>query len=178
MNPVTSVRTPCVSPIAMAALSLVLVELVAIGPAASQPYQSGHQPLELWDEAGRASAPQWVMMWLNVLMAVFALGLLFVWRRVEARWAVGGFIAMIPAMLLLTNVLEVPPLSGLFSLLHIVFWSPALYLLLTRRPFLRERSLYALWSVAITAVILFSFVFDIPDALIYLDHIMGVGLIS
>ena len=70
------------------------------------------------------------------------------------------------------------PLSGLIALLHVVFWSPALYLLLTRRPFMKERSAYAVWSALATLVILFSFVFDVPGAAIYLDHIFGFGLLS
>ncbi|MGI9308728.1 MAG: hypothetical protein ACR2P6_05670, partial [Gammaproteobacteria bacterium] len=67
---------------------------------------------------------------------------------------------------------------GLFSLVHLICWSPALYVLLTRRPFLQERSLFTIWSGAITFCIIFSFVFDIPDAAIYLDHMFGIGLIS
>ena len=52
------------------------------------------------------------------------------------------------------------------------------FVLLKRRPFLQGRSPYALWSGAITAVIIFSFIFDIPDAAIYLDHMLGIGLLS
>lgn len=156
----------------------VLIGALLIAPALAQDYPSGHQALELWDDAGQANAPGWVMMWLNVLMATFALGLFFVWRHVEARWVVGGFLATIPLMILLTGVLGLAPLSGLFALLHVVCWSPALYVLLTRRPFLGERSFYTIWSGAITAVILFSFIFDVPDSLIYLDHMLGIGVLS
>jgi hypothetical protein len=76
------------------------------------------------------------------------------------------------------RVLGLVPLSGLFSLVHIICWSPALYILLTRRPFLKDRSPFTLWSGAITAAIIFSFIFDIPDAVIYLDHMLGIGLVS
>lgn len=150
----------------------------AIEPALAQPYQSGHQPLELWDQVGRESMPGWVGIWLAILMTTFALGLLFVWRHVEARWVVGGFFCMALLTVSSTRFLGLLPLSGLFSLIHLICWSPALYILLKRRPFLAGRSLYAVWSAAITAVIIFSFVFDIPDAAIYLDHMLGIGLIS
>lgn len=156
----------------------LLLLAVSAEPALAQPYQSGHQPLELWDEVGRASMPRWVGIWLAILMSTFALGLLFVWRHVEARWVVGGFVAMMVVTVASGRVFGLLPLSGLFSLVHLICWSPALYVLLTRRPFLKERSLYALWSGAITAVIIFSFIFDIPDAAIYLDHMLGIGLIS
>ncbi|MEQ1802619.1 MAG: hypothetical protein ABL989_11905 [Gammaproteobacteria bacterium] len=159
-------------------LAALLLSLVSIDPALAQQYASGHQPLELWDEVGRASMPRWVSIWLAILMTTFALGLLFVWRHVEACWVVGGFVAMILATVASGRVLGLLPLSGLFSLVHVICWSPALYVLLTRRPFLQGRSAYAVWSGAITAVIIFSFIFDVPDAAIYLDHMLGIGLIS
>ena len=159
-------------------VATLLLSLVSIDPALAQPYASGHQPLELWDEVGRASMPRWVSIWLAILMTTFALGLLFVRRHVEARWVVGGFVAMMLVTVASGRLLGLLPLSGLFSLVHIICWSPALYVLLKRRPFLQGRSPYAVWSGAITAVIIFSFIFDIPDAAIYLDHMLGIGLIS
>lgn len=159
-------------------IALFLCCAVAIEPALAQPYQSGHQPLEIWDNAARANMPQWVQIWLAIMMSTFALGLFFVRRHIEARWVVGGFIAMALLTVASGRILGLVPLSGLFSLVHLICWSPALYVLLTRRPFLKDRSLYAVWSAAITACIIFSFVFDIPDAAIYLDHMLGIGLLS
>ena len=159
-------------------VGLVLCCAASIEPALAQPYESGHQPLQIWDNAARASMPLWVSIWLGILMTTFALGLLFVRRHAEARWVVGGFICMILLTVASGRVLGLVPLSGLFSLVHIICWSPALYVLLTRQPFLQERSLFTLWTGAITAVIIFSFVFDIPDAAIYLDHMLGIGLLS
>jgi hypothetical protein len=157
---------------------LLLCCVVFIEPTLAQPYESGHQSLQIWDNAARDNMPQWVMIWLGIMMTTFALGLLFVRRHTEARWVVGGFICMILVTVATGRVLGLVPLSGLFSLVHLICWSPALYVLLTRRPFLQDRSLYALWSGAITACIIFSFIFDIPDAAIYLDHMLGIGLIS
>jgi hypothetical protein len=151
---------------------LLLCCVVAIEPALSQPYESGHQPLQIWDNAARANMPLWVSIWLGIMMTTFALGLLFLRRHAEARWVVGGFIGMILVTVATGRVFGLVPLSGLFSLVHLICWSPALYVLLTRRPFLQGRSLYALWSGAITACIIFSFIFDIPDAVIYLDHML------
>lgn len=159
-------------------VGLLLCCVVSIEPTLAQPYESGHQPLQLWDDVGRASMPLWVSIWLAIMMTTFALGLFFVWRHVEARWVVGGFICMALVTVASGRVFGLLPLSGLFSLIHIICWSPALYVLLTRRPFLQGRSLYAIWSGAITAAIIFSFIFDIPDAAIYLDHMLGIGLIS
>ncbi len=157
---------------------LLLCGVVLIEPALAQPYESGHQALQIWDNAARASMPSWVMIWLGIMMSTFALGLFFVRHHAEARWVVGGFIGMMLVTVASGRVLGLVPLSGLFSLIHIICWSPALYVLLTRRPFLQDRSLFSIWSGAITACIIFSFIFDIPDAAIYLDHMLGIGLIS
>lgn len=140
-------------------------------------YESGHTALQVWNAEGQANAPQWVQIWLMIMLASFALGLLFVWKRVEARWVVGGFITSLLVSGFVIPALGLVSLSGLIALMHLIFWSPALYLLLKNRPFLQGRSFYALWTGLITAVILFSFIFDIRDAAIYLDHILGVGLI-
>lgn len=141
-------------------------------------YQSGHTALEVWNAEGQANAPQWVQIWLMIMLASFALGLLFVWKRVEARWVVGGFITSILVSGFVIPALGLVSLSGLIALMHLIFWSPALFLLLKNRPFMKERSFYAVWSGLITAVILFSFIFDIRDAAIYLDHILGMGIFS
>ncbi|MEL7488074.1 MAG: hypothetical protein AAGJ87_12755 [Pseudomonadota bacterium] len=155
-----------------------LIAFAASDAVAAQDYVSGHGALQIWDAEGQANAPRWVQIWLYIMLAAFATGLLFVWRRVEARWVVGGFLAVVITAILSQSMTDIVPLSGFFALLHLVFWSPALFLLLTRRPFAKERSLYAAWSALITGVILFSFIFDIRDAAIYLDHITGVGLFS
>ncbi len=161
---------------------LIFLLVVAIGGATSAQaaigYPSGHTALEVWDAEGQANAPQWVQVWLMIMLASFALGLLFVWKRVEARWVVGGFITAILISRLAIPAVGVVKLSGLVALVHLIFWSPALYLLLKNRPFMKERSLFAIWSGLITAVILFSFIFDIRDAAIYLDHILGIGILS
>jgi threonine/homoserine efflux transporter RhtA len=159
-------------------LGLLLCCAVSIEPALAQPYESGHQPLELWDNAARSNMPQWVSIWLTIMMSTFVFGIFFVRRHVEARWVVGGFIGMILLTVATGKVFGLLPLSGLFSVVHLICWSPALYILLRRRPFLQALSPYTVWSGAITACIIFSFVFDIPDAAIYLDHMLGIGLIS
>lgn len=159
-------------------LLLALGIAISTGAQAATGYESGHSALQVWNAEGQANAPQWVQIWLMIMLASFALGLLFVWKRVEARWAVGGFITSIVVSGFVIPALGLVSLSGLIALMHLIFWSPALYFLLKNRPFLKERSFYALWSGLITAVILFSFIFDIRDAAIYLDHILGIGLLS
>ncbi|MEO0368328.1 MAG: hypothetical protein AAF197_06020 [Pseudomonadota bacterium] len=146
------------------------------GSLMAQDYPSGHGALEIWDTAARDNAPIWIGVWLRVMQLSFVVGLLFVWRHGEARWAVGGFFGLFVAVVLSQTLTEIVPLSGFIALLHVIFWSPALYVLLTRRPFMSGLSIYSMWSGWITLVILFSFVFDIPAAAYYLDHILALGL--
>ena len=97
---------------------------------------------------------------------------IFVKNHVEARWLTGGFVAGILFSKLVLPEFDVVPLSGLSSLVHVVFWTPALVLLFKNRPFTKGLSVYNLWAGLATACILFSFVFDIKDAFIYVAHIL------
>ena len=135
-------------------------------------YVSGHEALEVWDAQAMNTTPQWVKIWLMIMAVSFATGLLFVWKHPIARWVVGGFIASLIASKMITSVFDVVGLSGFVALMHLIFWSPALYQLLSNKPFLKERSAFSIWSGVITFVILFSFIFDIRDAVIYLNHIL------
>jgi len=152
-----------------------LMLLLSIEPtfAQSENYERGHQALQLWDNEAMALAPQWVRIWLMIMGASFAIGLFFVWRHPIARWVVGGFIAAIAVSGFVAPALGIVGLSGFVALVHLFCWSPALYQLLTKRPFLGDTSAFSIWSGVITAVILFSFIFDIRDAFIYLQHILS-----
>jgi len=62
--------------------------------------------------------------------------------------------------------------------MHVIFWTPGLVMLLRKRTFLKEKSLYGVWTGLMTGVIVFSFIFDIRDSVIYLDHMAGTGFFS
>lgn len=136
-------------------------------------YLRGNGALEIFDSEGFRLAPQWVQYWIMFMLASFVAGLLFVGREPIARWVVGGFAIGFFFLGVIAPALGIAGLSGFIALIHIVCWSPALYLLLTRKPFLQGRSPFQIWSGLITAVILFSFIFDIRDAFIYLRHILS-----
>lgn len=159
-------------------LILGLLFLITIGPTFAQGYESGHAALEVWDSEARANVPLWIRIWLRFMQLTFVVGIAFIWNHSEARWAVGGFIAVFAVTVLSQTLTSIVPLSGFIALLHVIFWAPALYFLITRRPFLKERTVYALWSALITIVIIFSFVFDVPSMIVYLDHISGLGMFS
>ena len=166
--------------IAICAAVIAAATFTAITGASAQEYGKGNGALEYFDAEGIAASPQWVQIWIFIMLGTFALGLVFVWWRPIARWAVGGILASLLLGEFPFTALGLPYLSGAIAIAHIVCWSPALYLLLTQRPFLKagEAVGFRLWCGAMTAVILFSFVFDLRDAAIYIDHFSGLGLIS
>jgi len=157
--------------------SFLLIGFLSVESSIAATYEPGHQALQLWNEEAMKNVPQWLNIWLSIMVGAFALGLLFVWRHVAARWLVGGFILMVLFVFFIGSVLELTPLSGLFALLHIIFWMPGFLILLKERPFLNGFSFYGVWAGLITVVILISFVFDFPNAAIYLDHVLGLGLL-
>jgi len=104
------------------------------------------------------------------MVATFISGIFFVKNHVTARWVVGCMVTGMIFGVIAEKAFGVPNYSGFIALVHVVFWSPALYHLLTKRPFLGQSSTFTIWSGVITFVICFSFIFDIRDAVIYLDH--------
>jgi|GEM_PF-1126011 len=131
-----------------------------------------HRALRLFDEEGRANASQAVKIWLNVMTVVLLSSVFFVFHRVEARWILGGVTIMLIFSRIVVPALEIPFLEGLASLTHVILWSPGLFYLLRYRTFLKELSIYSVWTGIMTAVILISFFWDIPDSVIYLHHIL------
>lgn len=138
-------------------------------PAAD--HEHGHGALQVFDSEGMKNAPTWVMVWIMFMMATFLSGLFFVWKQAIARWVVGGLFAGVAAGAIAASVFTIPPMSGFIALTHLIFWSPGLYQLLTKRPFMQALSGFSIWSGVMTLVILFSFFFDIRDASLYLIHL-------
>lgn len=149
---------------------IIILGMVLAITVHANDYVSGHQALQVWDADAQENLPQWIKIWLLSMMLVFAAGLLFVWRHVEARWLVAGVVLGLLFSKFALPVLGWVPLSGLVALIHLVFWSPALYMMLKNRPFMKELSPYAVWSGLATACIIFSFIFDVRDSIKYLMY--------
>ena len=134
-------------------------------------YPKGHYPLQIF-EIGRS--PRNLKIWIVVSIAWILLGLFFAWHHPTAQWVVGGWAAGI-ASLIAANLISKSVLfrlSGFLALTHVVFWSPALYRLITEHPFLAsDVTPYSIWSGGVTAIMLFSYIFDIPYSFTYLKHV-------
>ena len=136
-------------------------------------YDHGHGALEIFDADGRSRAPLWVKIWLGFLMFMFVAGLLFVKKHPLILWAFGGFIVSASTGRFLFESLELPYLGGSIAIMHLIFWTPAVLIFLVKRPYAdsSEQLVYRIWSGAMLGAIIFSFVFDVRDAAIYLNYI-------
>ena len=152
---------------------LILSSLIPLNAHAIE-YQIGYRALEIFDAQGMEITPMWVKIWIAAATLCFAVGLFFVRRHSIARWVVGGYIAGLMVLIFSPVFFDLIQLklAGFNALIHVIFWSPSLYLLLTKRPFFSKKvSAFSIWSGLITVVMIFSFFFDIPYSFIYLRHI-------
>ena len=154
-----------------------LAGLFASG-AFAQEVAHGNGALEIFDQEGIANSPAWVRAWVGFMLATFVVGLIFAFIRPEARFVMAPIILGFAVLIILSAGFgyAFPEVSGFIALLHLIFWTPTLIMLLRNRWFLKESTWFGRWTGVLTFVILFSFIFDIRDAAIYLDHIAGLGL--
>jgi len=158
---------------------LALILTFATAPAYTEAnlakYAYGNLALEIWGVEGREKSPPWVFYWVHFIALLGVTSLFFMRNHVEARWAGGGiFFATIFFSVVLIPILPVVQLGGMFAVMHFILWTPGLYLLLKNRPFLNGWSPYAIWSGLATFTILFSYVFDVRDVLVYVPHIWSL----
>ena len=146
------------------------------GPFAAQGYPSGAGALEKFDGAARAAVPPQLKIWLMLLLGTFAASIVFVWKYPVARVALIGLLAAFFAGPKLVGAFGLPVLGGAIALSHIVFWTPVLIVLLWKRPFLDSETWlpYRIWSGLLLLVIIGSFVFDVRDAWIYINHVSSL----
>lgn len=136
-------------------------------------YKKGHHALDIFD-GKMEGTPRWVKIWILLSTAWLALGLCFVWHQPIARWVVGCCVAGIMALIVSTFISKsvLLRLSGFNALSHVIFWPPALYQLLVEQPFLAtDVTAFSIWSGGVTAIMLFSYFFDIPYSVTYLKHV-------
>lgn len=155
-------------------ISLLAFSNVIFGAENSYPVGAG--ALEVFGAEALPLTPLWVKVWLGFLFATFAGGAYFSWKHSLARWAIGGFLVSMTTGHFIYSTLNLPLLGGGIAIMHLVCWSPALLLLYLKRPYFdsKEPMGFRIWAGCMTGVITFSFIFDIRDAMIYINHINGL----
>ena len=160
-----------------AGLVVAVFMLITSGTASAAEYPSGAGALEQFDAEARAALPPIMKGWLMLLLGAFAASLVFVWKKVEARWALIGLLLAMLAGPAFYSAVGWPMLGGAIALSHLVCWTPVLAVLALKRPFAKREhgKLYRGWSAVLLAVIAISFVFDVRDAWIYLQHVQTLN---
>lgn len=114
--------------------------------------------------------PQAVQYWMQWMMLVFALSIVFAWWYVPARWVFVTFF-----------VLTIAGAYGQFyftqsvhwiAAVHLVLWIPLLvYLVGTvmRRPDFRAASPFGIWLILVVLTMLVSLAFDARDVFLLLN---------
>ena len=91
------------------------------------------------------------------------------WRHVAARWVLGAYVANHAVAIGTGSVLGAAVLTnGLVSTTHVIFWTPAVIVLIRHLPGVDRASLYGGWHIAALATMTISLFFDYRDAYIYL----------
>jgi len=161
-------------------LGLVILFATAPKPAQviGQTLVPGNLPLQLWGGfmggEGLANSPTWVQNFLYFLLAMALVSIVFMPRRLEARWAGGGLLAGVFNTFWVIPYLPIVSLGGMYAVMHFVLWIPGYYLLLRNRPFMKGWSVYGIWCGLVTGIITFSFVFDVRDTSIYVSYVWNL----
>ena len=173
-----AISSTLVTPNNWCKICLIAIGVVILfaGPVAAQDYPSGAGALEKFDGAARAAVPPQLKIWLALLLGTFAASIVFVWKYPIARVALIGLLAAFFVGPKLVAAFGWPVLGGAIALSHIVFWTPVLIVLLWKRPFLDSEAWlpYRIWSGLLLLVIIGSFVFDVRDAWIYINHVSSL----
>jgi len=112
------------------------------------------------------AGPTWVYWWVMFMGLAFMPAFIFALSRQEARWTVLAMLATFPAMMWLYAQVGYVRLLGLP---HVIFWTPLLVYLWTRRRRWRVRdTLAGKWIAVLVATILISLAFDCADVIRYI----------
>jgi hypothetical protein len=113
-----------------------------------------------------AVLPLWVNVWRAWMFFVFTLAIVFVWRKVEARWLGLTMVLSIFAY----NVVAMLHGVGRFpSIAFVVFWTPLALYCWSRRGRMqgdgRFDQVYTIWLDIATATLFISLAFDVYNVL-------------
>jgi uncharacterized membrane protein AbrB (regulator of aidB expression) len=109
-----------------------------------------------------------VKIWINWMMIIFLLSLLFTYKHVSARFIFISLFLTVPVAVLIFNLTKSPHLIGAS---HIIIWLPlAIYLIKTEIIGKLEqlKSVYGVYLILLLVTIAISLFFDIRDTTLIL----------
>ena len=128
--------------------------------------------LEEWNAAARDALATPVKVWLGLMMLTNIAAIGFLKNHVAARWVFAGFVIS-HGLVIAMSAQGVSVLAGQVSLFHIIFWTPGMLMLLRHRDEIQYPKAYGIWATLSLIFYFGSMIFDIPDASIYIQHLMG-----
>ncbi len=118
------------------------------------------------------SMPQFstlVRRWIVWLMVIGLTSIPFALKHTAARWVLGAYVANHSVAMGTGWLLGADALSnGLVSVTHVVFWTPAVVVLIMGLRTINRASLYGGWHMAALATMVVSLLFDYRDSYVYL----------
>jgi len=153
-------------PTTRAALLIALAVLL-ISPAAY-----AVTALEEWNAAARDALATPVKVWLGLMMLTNIAAIGFLKNHVVARWVFAGFVIS-HGLVIAMSAQGMSVLAGQVSLFHIIFWTPGMIMLLRRRNEIQYPKAYGIWATFSLIFYFGSMIFDVRDAFIYIQHLMG-----
>jgi len=112
---------------------------------------------------GLQASPLWVQIWVMWLMVVNTAAILFLGHRegkmIFVVWMLNGASMMIAA--------EINGYNRLLGLVHIVWWTPLLIVLIRSRQHIEASTLYGRWFYVLTGSIAVSLLIDYIDVVRY-----------
>ena len=128
--------------------------------------------LEEWNAAAREALATPVKVWLGLMMLTNIAAIGFLKNHVAARWVFAGFVIS-HGLVIAMSAQGMSVLAGQVSLFHIIFWTPGMLILLRRRSEIQYPKAYGIWATLSLIFYFGSMIFDVRDAFIYIQHLMG-----
>lgn len=149
-----------------------MLMLIAIAALLVSPQVAAVEALEEWNVASRDVLATPVKVWLGLMMLTNISAIGFLKNHVAARWVFAGFVIS-HGLVILMSAQGMSVLAGQVSLFHIIFWTPGMVMLLRCRNEIQYPKAYSIWATLSLIFYFGSMIFDVRDALIYIQHLMG-----
>ena len=110
-----------------------------------------------------ASSTPIVALWINWMVLIFLLSIIFVWRHKTARYVLLAIILTGPIGYLVWSLTGKVHLIGIA---HLIVWFPmAVYLYFNefKQENFKWKSVYGVWLILLVTTIIISLVFDVRD---------------
>lgn len=146
---------------------LIALAVLLISPAAH-----AVTALEEWNAAAREALATPVKVWLGLMMLTNIAAIGFLKNHVAARWVFAGFVIS-HGLVIAMSAQGMSVLAGQVSLFHIIFWTPGMIMLLRRRSEIQYPKAYGIWATLSLIFYFGSMIFDVRDASIYIQHLLG-----